>query len=137
MRYLLDTNICVHFLRGKFSLDQKLDEVGFHNCAISEITLAELIYGAEHSTKPDKNLQLIEAFAQRLAIIPIIDCIYLYAKEKSRLRKSGQLISDFDLLIGATSIASKLIMVTENTAEFERLQGITIENWIVRFTPFS
>ncbi|KOS07974.1 DNA-binding protein [Flavobacterium akiainvivens] len=132
MKYLLDTNICVHFFRGKFTLDKKFTEVGFHNCAISEITLAELIYGAEHSNNPEKNLQLIEAFTQRLTIIPIIDCIYLYAKEKSRLRKSGQLISDFDLLIGATAISSNLIMVTENIAEFERLQDIIIENWVVR-----
>jgi tRNA(fMet)-specific endonuclease VapC len=53
MIYLLDTNICVHFFRGKFNLLSKFEEVGIDNCAISEITLAELVFGAEKSQDPD------------------------------------------------------------------------------------
>lgn len=132
MKYLLDTNICVHFFRGKFNLQHKLRDVGLSSCAISEITLAELIYGAEHSANPEKNLAIIEAFCAEITILPIINCIYAYGKEKSRLRKNGTMISDFDLLIGTTSLTSGLIMVTENISEFERINGIEIENWIVR-----
>ena len=55
MIYLLDTNICVHFFRGKFNLLSKFEEVGIDNCAISEITLAELVFGAEKSRDPIKN----------------------------------------------------------------------------------
>lgn len=106
--------------------------VGIFNCVISEITLAELIYGAEHSSNVEKNLQLIESFTNHLTIIPIIDCIYLYGKEKSRLRKAGKMIGDFDLLIGSTAVSSNLIMVTENVGEFERIKDIKIENWITR-----
>ncbi len=54
MKYLLDTNICIHFFKGKFNLIDKLTKIGIENCAISEITLAELIFGAENSTNPKK-----------------------------------------------------------------------------------
>lgn len=54
MKYLLDTNICIHFFRGKFNLFRKFEEIGIENCAISEITLAELVFGAENSTNPKK-----------------------------------------------------------------------------------
>jgi len=56
MKYLLDTNICIHFLRGKFGLLQKFQELGIENFAISEITLAELVFGAENSSNPKKNI---------------------------------------------------------------------------------
>lgn len=102
------------------------------NCAISEITLAELVFGAENSTNPIKNHEIIEKFSKQVSILPIYDAIFLYGKEKARLRKIGTLISDFDLLIGCTAIEKDLIMVTENVLEFERLDGIHIENWIVR-----
>ena len=56
----------------------------------------------------------------------------LYGKEKSRLRKAGKMISDLDLFIGCTAVENKLIMVTENTSEFERISDIKIENWVNR-----
>ena len=62
MKYLLDSNICIHFLRGKYNIIDKLNEVGIDNCAISEITLAELVFGAEKSDNPNKNHKLIEKF---------------------------------------------------------------------------
>jgi tRNA(fMet)-specific endonuclease VapC len=130
MKYLLDTNICIHFFRGKFNLIEKLEEVGLNNCAISEITLAELVFGAENSLKPQKNRELIEKFSSKVTVLPIYDVIGLYAKEKVRLRKSGTKISDFDLLIGCTAVEKELIMVTENNREFERISSINIENWI-------
>ena len=132
MKYLLDSNICIHFFRGKFNILDKLNEVGIENCAISEITLAELVFGAEKSSDPAKNHELIEKFISQLTIFPIFDSIQIYAKEKARLQSEGSIISDFDLFIGCTSLANDLIMVTENIKEFERLQGIKIENWVRR-----
>ena len=132
MRFLLDTNICIHFFRGKYSLLEKFESIGINNCVISEITLAELVFGAENSTNPKKNHKIVEKFLNSISVLPIFDSIYLYAKEKSRLRKSGIMISDFDLLIGCTAVEKNLIMVTENTREFERISNIQIENWIDR-----
>ena len=132
MIYLLDTNICIHFFRGEFNLLQKIETIKLHNCTISEVTLAELMFGAENSSNPIKNKKLIGAFSEQLNILPILSGIEFYAKEKVRLRKKGTMISDFDLLIGSTAVANNLIMVTENIKEFERIDSIKIENWIVR-----
>lgn len=132
MKYLLDTNICIHFFKGKFNLIEKLEEVELKNCAISEITLAELVFGAENSLTPHKNRDIIEQFSGQVTILPIYDTINLYGKEKARLRKLGTMISDFDLLIGCTSVEKELIIVTENVREFERINNIRIENWIDR-----
>lgn len=132
MKYLLDTNICIHFFRGQFNLIEKIQEIDLQNCAISEITLAELAYGAENSSDPKKNLKLIDKFAEQVKILPIFNAINIYAKEKVRLSKKGKMISDFDILIASTSIANGLIMVTENIKDFERISGIEIENWVKR-----
>jgi len=130
--YLLDTNICVHFLRGQFELLEKLNEVGISNCSISEITLAELIYGAECSDHPTKNRQLIEQLISQMTVLPILGAINKYGKEKARLRKAGTMIDDFDLLIGCTAVENSMIMVTENQSEFGRISDIRMENWIQR-----
>jgi tRNA(fMet)-specific endonuclease VapC len=81
---------------------------------------------------PQKNLDLIEVFANQVVIFPIFSTIYLYGKEKARLRSIGLQISDFDLLIGCTAIEKDLIMVTENLKEFQRISGIRLENWNTR-----
>jgi tRNA(fMet)-specific endonuclease VapC len=117
---------------GKFNLYEKFQEVGIENCAISEITLAELVFGAESSSNPKKNYDLIEKFSDQVMILPIINAIYIYGKEKARLRSLGTMISDFDLLIGCTALERDLIMVTENGREFARILNLRIENWIKR-----
>lgn len=132
MKYLLDTNICIHLFRGQFNLLDKFKEIDLQDCTISEITLAELIFGAENSSNPEKNQKIIDAFLEQIKILPIFNAIPIYAKEKVRLRKKGIMISDFDLFIGATAVANELIMVTENSKEFERISKIEIENWVQR-----
>ena len=133
MQYLLDTNICVFFLRGKFNLDDSIKEKGLENCFISEITVIELRYGAENSDDPVKSHKSVDIFLNGLSIIPMFGSIRRYAKEKVRLRKSGKPIHDeFDLLIGVTAIENKLTLVTDNLKDFERLDGIKIENWFKR-----
>lgn len=130
MRYLLDTNICVFFLRGKLNLDEIIKEKGRGNCFISEITVAELRYGAENSDNPLKSHKSVDAFVSGLSIIPIFGSIRRYAKEKVRLRRIGKPMHDeFDLLIGVTAIENELTLVTDNIKDFERLDGIIIENW--------
>lgn len=132
MKYLLDTNICIHLFRGKFNLIERFQEIKLDDCAISEITLAELIFGAENSLNPKKNYKIIDQFSEQVKILPIYNAIQIYAKEKVRLRNNGIMISDFDLLIGSTAIANELIMVTENVKEFSRISAIEIENWVQR-----
>ena len=130
MQYLLDTNICVFFLRGKLALDSIIRQKGRENCFISEITVIELYYGAEKSDKPFKSHKAVDSFINGLTIVPIYGSIKRYAKDKVRLNKLGLPINDdFDLLIGVTAIENKLVLVTDNVKDFERLDGIKIENW--------
>lgn len=131
-KYLLDTNICIFYLKGKYNLNDKFKEIGFENCCISEITIAELKYGAECSNRVAENLKMIDDFANELLIIPIFNSLSVYAKEKAKLRKSGKLIDDFDLLIGATAVANNLILVTENEKHLKRISKVKIQNWIER-----
>ena len=131
-KYLLDTNICIFLLKGKYDLNIKLKQVGLQNCYISEITLAELKFGAECSNWISENTAIVDGFAQDLTIVPIFNSLNIYAKEKARLRKSGKILDDFDLLIGATAIANNLILVTENEKHLERISKIHIENWVIR-----
>jgi len=133
MQYLLDTNICVFFLRGKLNLDEIIRDKGIDNFYISEITVVELRFGAENSDNASKTHKAVDAFLSGLTIIPIFGCIKRYAKEKVRLRKIGKPINDeFDLLIGVTSVENKLTLVTDNTKHFENISGIKLENWFKR-----
>lgn len=133
MRFLLDTSICVFFLRGRLNLDKIVKEVGLENCYISEITVAELRFGAENSDDPIKSNKAVDVFLKGLTIIPIFGSIKRYAIEKVRLRRIGKPINDeFDLLIGVTAIENQLILVTDNTKDFKLLNGIQIENWFER-----
>ena len=133
MKYLLDTNVCVHFLRGKFEIDKILKEKGIENCYISEITVLELRFGAENSADKIKSHKAVDNFLKGIVIIPIFGSIKKYAEEKVRLNKIGKPQNDeFDLLIGVTAIENKLTLITENTKDFENLAEITIENWVIR-----
>jgi len=127
--YLLDTNICIYYLRGKYNLDQKFDAAGDQSLFISEITLAELKFGVENSAFPDKNRRVLQHFLSGVQILPIFGSLDIYAKEKVRLRKLGTPVDDFDLFIGASAVAYNMVLVTNNAKHFERIKGIVIENW--------
>lgn len=134
-QYLLDTNICVFLLRGMYDVDKKMEQVGFANCCISEITVAELKYGAELGRRQGlRNRQeALDAFLSAIRIVSITQSLDLFATEKVRLRLAGTPAEDnFDLLIGCTAIAYGYVMVTENTKDFKNLSGIRLENWIKR-----
>ena len=78
MQYLLDTSICVFFLRGKMKLDEIIKEKGKENCFISEITVFELKYGAENSQNIEANHKAVDLFISRISIIPISSCLKSY-----------------------------------------------------------
>ncbi|MBI5916824.1 MAG: type II toxin-antitoxin system VapC family toxin [Bacteroidetes bacterium] len=131
-KYLLDTNICAFFLRGKFDLNAKVQQVGEQSCFISEITIAELKYGIENASTEEhrkQNKEKVDNFLATANILSILPTLDIYAKEKTRLRKLGTIIDEFDLLIGATALANDLIMVTNNVSHLGRLDGIVIEDW--------
>ena len=128
-KYLLDTNICIFYIKGQFGLDKKIAQIGEENCFISEMTVAEMKYGIENSKTIEIMRPIVEAFISKFIVIPIYSSLDIYAKEKTRLRKNGLLIDDFDILIGSTSIFHNMVMVTNNVSHLERLENIVIEDW--------
>ncbi len=128
-KFLLDTNICIYLLKGLYQLDDKIEQNDISNSFISEITVAELKFGAENSKAILKNRKVVEEFISKFTIIPVFTSLDIFAKEKARLRKAGTPLEDFDLLIGATAVFNNLILVTKNVSHFERIEEIIIEDW--------
>ena len=128
-KYLLDTNICIYFIKGLYQLDEKTTMAGKENCFISEMTVAELKYGVENSKTSYLMRPIIESFIPQFAIIPIYECLDIFASEKAKLRRIGLMIDDFDILICATAIVHNLTMITNNVAHLSRLKDIVIEDW--------
>ena len=134
-KFLLDTNICAFYLRGKYHIDNYIDAVGWGNCYISEITMLELKFGVELSMQRDgiDRTSELDEVLEAIKILPIADAIDIASKEKIRLRLAGTPADDnFDLLIACTAIAYDCIMVTDNTKDFKNFKGIQLVNWINR-----
>jgi len=134
MKYLLDTNIIIFWLKNRYNIPDKIKEVGIKNCYISVVTVAELQFGVECSDPMylDEKRKRLSDLLLHLQIIPISAAVDIYALEKARLRRDGELISDFDLLIGATAIQQDMIMVTNNTKHLSKIDGINITDWTDR-----
>lgn len=130
--YLLDTDICIHYFKDQFQLVQKIESVGIEQCFVSEITIAELTFGAYHSDRFDKHINEVVQLKQLFEVLPIFEAIDKYGAERARLRKAGLLIPDFDLLIGTTAVTHDLIMVTKNEKHLKRISDIQVENWTKR-----
>ncbi len=113
-KYLLDTNICVYYIKEKYNLRQKIEEVGIENCYISIITVAEMQYGISNSSQINKenNQNALDKFTNGIEIISLEKCLHIFGEVKASLRKIGRIVDDFDLLIGSTAIAHDLILVT-------------------------
>ncbi len=127
--YLLDTNIVIFLFKDRFQIADKIEKVGLENCYISEITVAELKFGAEKSDRPTYHHKIVNEFIQEISVLPIHGFLDLYAKEKARLSKAGMIIHDFDILIGVTAIAHDLILITNNTTHLARLERIVTQDW--------
>ena len=128
MKYLIDTNICIYFMKGMYDLSAKFNQVE-NLLFISEITVAELKFGVANSAFPKKNAKALAVFMAEVKVIPIYSALEMYATEKARLRKLGQMVDDFDLLIGVTAVHNEMVMITNNTKHLGRIKNITLEDW--------
>lgn len=131
-RYLLDTCICVFLFRQKYGIADKLSTLSPSQCYISEVTIAELRYGAYKSNRTEENLQLIDELVAAVNVVPFAESIEVFAREKTRLRAQGTPVDDFDLLIASAAVQQDLTLVTDNTKHFKNIQGLSIENWVER-----
>jgi tRNA(fMet)-specific endonuclease VapC len=110
---------------------EHLEAIGMDQIAISTITVGELYFGAYNSAKVAENLTRAETFVKQLAVLPLNDAaLKTFGQIKADLRKQGQVVADFDLLIASTALAEARILVTNNTRHYARIPGIQLENWI-------
>lgn len=128
--YLLDTSICVAIFRGNRHVAAKLNEVGKEQCFITQVVVAELLFGAYRSKRVEENLEQTREFIKEVRVLPFDDCVEVFAKERARIWNAGKKIEDFDLLIGCAAKAAGLTMVTHNVKHFSHIEGIEIEDWV-------
>lgn len=131
MLYMLDTNICSYIIRNKpVNIKEKLQEVEKeHTVALSSIVVAELLYGATKKGSP-KLLQVVNSFIDNFIIYDYSKIsAKSYAEVRTKLEKKGQIIGANDLLIASHALALDALLVTNNTREFERVDGLGLEDW--------
>ena len=132
IRYMLDTNICIYIINAKplAVLERfKLEAIG--SIAISSISAAELAYGVAKSGS-DKNRIGLEMFLAPLAVLPFDEnAIWQYGQLRTDLEKQGHPIGPMDTMIAAHALAINTTLVTNNTREFARVEGLLVENWVL------
>ena len=140
VKYLLDTCIIISFFRGDKSLQSKILAAGIQNCAISELTLAELYIGPyrilhspasriDAKEKARMQLQSIELLSETFKILPVTNFAPKFADVHEMLRAKGEPLEDFDLLIGTFASANKMTLVTRNKKHFDKIPDLKYEIW--------
>jgi tRNA(fMet)-specific endonuclease VapC len=131
MKFLLDSNTCIQFLndshagvRRQFFAHQPSD------LALCSIVKAELLYGAYRSTRVPANLQRLQTFFEPLRSLPFDDaCVHAYGQLRAVLAAKGAAIGANDMLIAAIGLTHRLTVVTHNTREFARIDGLKLQDW--------
>lgn len=134
MRFMLDTNIIIYLIKNKpESVAAKVDQLNPNDeLVMSFVTYAELLKGAENSSQKAKVLHNLEKLIEQISVIYPADaqiCQY-YAVQFLRLKQSGTLIGANDLWIACHALAEQAILVTHNVREFQRIEGLVIEDWV-------
>ena len=131
LKYLLDTNIVIYVIKRRPIEVLDTFNTNANRMAISVVTLAELLHGAEKSSRPAANLAVVEDFCSRLQILPYMPkAAQHYGAIRASLELDGQSIGVNDLHIAAHARSEGLILVTNNEKEFSRVPALQVENWV-------
>lgn len=131
LQYMLDTDICIYVIKNYPSgLRERFNRLAEQLC-MSSISLGELHYGAEKSARRLDNLQAIEHFTARLEVLPFSPrAAAHYGQIRAELERAGRLAGPHDMLIGGHARSEGSVLVTNNVREFERMDGLRVENWV-------
>jgi tRNA(fMet)-specific endonuclease VapC len=131
--YMLDTDTCAFILRRSSpTLLARIQAVPLQQQAASVITLAELLYGVQVSSKKKANRAAVDELMRHLTVVEWSrDAAEHYAEIRADLKKKGQLIGSNDLLIAAHARSTGAVVVTNNVKDFGRVKGLEVENWMV------
>lgn len=131
LKYMLDTNICIFTIKNKPEEVREAFNRHYGQLCLSSISLMELIYGAEKSAAPEKNLRMIEGLAARLDVLDYDEEAATHSGQlRAELAKAGTPIGPYDQLIAGHARSQGLILVTNNRREFERVPGLRLEDWV-------
>ena len=131
LRYLLDTNIVIYVIKRRPVEALEMFNRHAGQMAISTITLAELMHGAEKSSQADANMRVVEDFASRLEVLPYTaKAAQHYGSIRAALEKIGKPIGVNDLHIAAHARSEGLTLVSNNLGEFSRVPALQSENWL-------
>jgi tRNA(fMet)-specific endonuclease VapC len=131
LRYLLDTNIVIYVLKRRPVEVLSTFNANASRMAISSITLAEIMHGAEKSSRVSENLAAVEDFCSRLEVLPYgPKAAQHYGAIRAALEKLGQPIGVNDMHIAAHARSEGLVLVTNNMGEFARVPALEAENWV-------
>ena len=131
MKFLLDTNPCVIYLRGKnLHLLQHFQQNSAADIALCSVVLAELYFGAEKSVNPTRERAAVDAFATPFVCLPFDQpAADIYLRIRFDLESRGLTIGANDYLIASIALAHNLTVITHNTSEFSRVRGLNLEDW--------
>lgn len=132
MKYMLDTNICIGLIRNKpQSLIARLTACTPGEVGVSSITIAELAHGANKSNQVEKNLSALEQFLLPIEIADFDQqASAAYGFVRALLEREGKIIGSIDMLIGAHALSLGVVLVTNNTGEFQRIPNLKVEDWM-------
>ena len=127
VNYLIDTDWIIHYLSGTETIVENMEKLRAEGLGVSVVSLAELYEGVFYSKNPEAGLQGLEDFLEDIPVLDVNDEVCrVFGKERGRLRKQGNLIGDFDLLIASICLAHDLTLLTNNVRHFERVEGLRI-----------
>lgn len=131
MKYMLDTNICIFIMKKSSEiLKRKFSGISEDAVCISSLTFAELMHGIEKSERKAKNMRVLLAFLKNIPIISFdSSAAAMYGNVMARLELKGNKIGPIDTLIAGHALSENLTLVTNNTREFERVEGLKVEDW--------
>ena len=132
LKYMLDTNIVIYTMKNKPVSVREMFKKHHGRMCISSITYMELVYGAERSSNPERNLTILEGFVARMDVLPLDDSAAANAGQiRAELARLGMLIGPYDQLIAGHARSQGLVLVTNNEKEFARVPGLRTENWVL------
>ena len=130
--YLLDTNICIYLINQRpESVIRRFSTLKPSQVSLSMVTWGELYYGAYKSEKLQHNLRNLQQLSGLLEVLPLpVAAAEHYGRLRADLQRVGRPIGGNDLWIAAHALAERYVLVTHNTKEFERVEGLSVENWV-------
>ena len=131
-KYIIDTNTWIEYFKHRNGVPERMNKEPLDNLCVSEVTIAELLYGAVHSKNVDRHLLEVRELQRDITVLPISDALEDYADIRHSLTSKGIIVEDFDMLIGATARHYGLIVVTDNLKHFTPMPGVKVENWVTR-----